>query len=238
MGAATNRVIVGAALAMALGAGTAAAQTAGDINRLNAAMQICNSPMGAGMAECAKLGAMTGGLGGPAGGAAAGLAGLLGAAMSARTPQPAMPMSAPNGAALQQAVAACVQNAAGNITVIQACAGLAKGGAPAMGMPMAAPAMPAGQQMLPSDARAQASAMATHAAAQQYQACVAANPTAWQACLQTMNNNTQTGLLNAGVSAAQLQAAGGYVPPGYAGAGAAAAAAPAAAKAIMGLFGR
>jgi hypothetical protein len=37
-----------------------------------------------------------------------------------------------------------------------------------------------------------------------------------RAALRTMNNNTQTGLLNAGVSPQQLQAAGGYVSPGYA----------------------
>ena len=43
-----------AAFVLALVTG-ARAQTAGDINRLNAAIQICNSPAGATMAECAKL---------------------------------------------------------------------------------------------------------------------------------------------------------------------------------------
>jgi hypothetical protein len=43
------------AVALGLPAAPVAAQTAGDINRLNAAIQVCNSPMGAGMAECAKL---------------------------------------------------------------------------------------------------------------------------------------------------------------------------------------
>lgn len=102
----------------------------------------------------------------------------------------------------------CVQNAGGNATAIQACLQIANAGAPPLQSP--------GQQMLPTAQRAQDSAMATYAAGQSYQACVAANPSNWQACMRTMNNNTQAGLLNAGVSPAQLQAAGGYVPPGFA----------------------
>lgn len=175
-----NRAALAAAIALALPIAPAHAQTAYDVNRLNQAVQICNSPMGAGMAECAQLRARLGGGGGlgatsglggfgSLGGAgkAAGIAGLLGQAITAARSQ-------------QQAPAA------------------------------------AGQQMPPSAARSQDSAMATYAAGQSYQACVAANPNNWQACLQTMNNNTQAGLLNAGVSPKQLQAAGGYVPPGYA----------------------
>ncbi|MBU2362175.1 MAG: hypothetical protein KKB47_04915, partial [Alphaproteobacteria bacterium] len=114
-----------------------------------------------------------------------------------------------NPGAVQQAIAMCVQNAQGNNAAIQACLQIANTAPQAQ-------AQGYGQQMLPSAQRAQDGAMATYAAGQSYQACVAANPSNWQACLQTMNNNTQTGLLNAGVSPQQLQAAGGYVPPGYA----------------------
>ena len=188
------------------------AQTAYDVNRLNQAVQICNSPMGAGMAECAQLRARLGGGGGGVhgmgglGGAgkAAGIASLLGSAMNAARSQqtPAAPPVG-NPGAIQQAIAVCVRNSAGNNAAIQACLQIATAGQ------SAAPPYGGGQ-------RAQDSAMATYAVGQTYQACVAANPGAWQTCLQTTSNNTQAGLLNAGVSPAQLQAAGGYVPPGYA----------------------
>jgi len=213
-----NRAALAAAVAvLALPAAPAQGQTAYDVNRLNQAVQICNSPMGAGTPECAQLRAKMGGGGVPGigglggfggGGKAAGIAGLLGAAMTAaRSQQAAAPPPTANPGAVQQAIAACVQNAGGNNAAIQACLQIAS-------TPPAAAYR--SQQMLPSDRRAQDGAMATYAAGQSYQACVAANPGNWQACLQTMNNNTQAGLLNAGVSPQELQAAGGYVPPGYA----------------------
>lgn len=112
----------------------ARAQTAADINRLNAAIQICNSPMGAGMAECAKLRGQLagGGLGGAvvgspkAAGVAAGVAGLLGA-IASRPAQSAAaaPVAPPPGPGVQQAVAGCVRNAAGDTAAIQACLAVA-----------------------------------------------------------------------------------------------------------------
>ncbi|TAJ74101.1 MAG: hypothetical protein EPO51_02725 [Phenylobacterium sp.] len=229
-----------AGLVLALPSAPARAQSAEQYNRAAQAIQICSSGMGAMVPECAKLrgglgmsvvspqeaaSAMgqlglrgsgnsaipgIGGLGGLGGsGKAAGIASLLGSAISAaRSQQAAAAAPAANPGAIQQAIGMCVQNAAGNAMAIQACLQIANAGAP--------PQHALGQQILPSAQRAQDSAMATHAAGQSYQACVAANPGNWQACLQTMNNNTQAGLLNAGVSPAQLQAAGGYVPPGYA----------------------
>jgi len=236
MTATLNRAALAASVAIALALPTAPAlaQSAEQYNRAAQAIQICSSGMGAMVPECAKLrgglgmpvvspqdaaSAMgqlgvrsggvpaIGGLGGfGGGGKAAGIAGLLGAAMTAaRSQQAAPPPPASNPGAVQQAIATCVQNAGGNNAAIQACLQIASARAPAYG----------GQQMLPSDRRAQDGAMATYAAGQSYQACVAANPGNWQACLQTMNNNTQAGLLNGGVSPQQLQAAGGYVPPGY-----------------------
>lgn len=225
---------VAAVTALNLSATAAEAQTADQYNRAAQAIQICSSGMGAMVPECAKLrGGLgmsvvspqdaaaavgqlrgggipgIGGLGGLGGaGKAAGIAGLLGSAMNAARNQQQAPAAAPsaNPGAIQQAIALCVQNAGGNNAAIQACLQIANAGA--------APAY--GQQMLPSAQRAQDGAMATYAAGQSYQACVASNPSNWQACLQTMNDNTQAGLLNAGVSPQQLQAAGGHVPPGYA----------------------
>jgi hypothetical protein len=46
---------IAAALFSVLSGAPASSQTAADINRLNAAMQICASPMGAGLAECRQL---------------------------------------------------------------------------------------------------------------------------------------------------------------------------------------
>ena len=64
------RAILAVSALLALPALPAGAQTANDVNRLNAAIQICNSPMGAGTPECAKLRGQLGGSGGglPGGG--------------------------------------------------------------------------------------------------------------------------------------------------------------------------
>jgi len=200
-----TRLAILAALAATAVAGAgiqpAQAQTAADINRLNAAIQICNSPMGAGTPECAQLRAKMGGGGGLGGGglgglggggglgglgggkaaAAAGILGLLNQARSQASAQaaPAAPMGA-NPAAVQQAIATCVQNAGGNNAAIQACLQIATA---------APPQQPAygGPALLPTAQRAQDSAMATYAGAQSYQACAAANPTNWQQCLPLMN---------------------------------------------------
>ena len=51
----SNRAALAVACLLMLPALPAAAQTAVDINRLNQAVQICNSPMGAGTPECARL---------------------------------------------------------------------------------------------------------------------------------------------------------------------------------------
>lgn len=139
-----NRAALAAAIVLALPATPVQAQTAYDLNRLNQAVQICNSPMGSGMAECAQLRARLGGgggggsgLGGFGGaGKAAGIAGLLGAAMTAARSQQAAaaPPSAANPAAIQQAITTCVQNAGGNNTAIQSCLQIANAGpAPAGG---------------------------------------------------------------------------------------------------------
>jgi len=151
MTAICNRAALAAAVATLL-APPAWAQTAYDVNRLNQAVQICNSPMGAGMAECAQLRAKlggggggvpgVGGLGGFGGGKAAGIAGLLGAAMTAaRSQQAVAPQPAANPGAVQQAVATCVQNAGGNNAAIQACLQIASASpAPAYGGQQAPPA--------------------------------------------------------------------------------------------------
>jgi hypothetical protein len=148
MTGAIKRTALAAAVAFAAGlpALPAQAQTAYDINRLNQAVQICNSPMGAGMAECAQLRARLGGgggggvpglggLGGFGGGAgkAAGIAGLLGAAMTAARSQQAAaaPPPAVNPGAVQQAISTCVQNAGGNNAAIQACLQIASAAPPA-----------------------------------------------------------------------------------------------------------
>lgn len=102
----TLYVALGALAAAGLSAEPARAQTAYEINRLNQAVQICNSPMGASLAECAQLRAKLGqagaggstpglgglGLGGLGGGkaaTAAGIAGVLGLAIGAARSQPA-----------------------------------------------------------------------------------------------------------------------------------------------------
>ncbi len=215
--------------------------------------------MGAGMAECAQLrakmgggggGAMggipgLGGLGGMGGagkaGAAAGLLGsLMGAAQNAQAAR-AQQAPAANPQATQQAIAVCVQRANGDVAAIQSCLALAnQPAAPQglMGQGIGAQGMAQGlmaQGMPPTDTRGQASAMATYQAGQNYHACVAANPNNWQMCQQAMANNAQAGLLNAGVSPQQLQAAG---LPGVPGGQAGAAAAGAALNALGGLFGR
>lgn len=175
------------AVALAIPASPAAAQTAGDINRLNAAIQVCNSPVGAGMAECAKLrgqlggGALGGGGGGLGGGKGAAAAGLMGALNAAMAPRPAAAAPA-QPAANSQAIAACVRNAASDTTLIQAC--LAASAAPRL----TAPGVPTlGQPIMPSAARGQDTAVAIHQAGQSYQACAAANPTNWQSCLPLLN---------------------------------------------------
>ena len=171
----------------------AAAQTAADINRLNQAVQICNSPMGAGMAECAKLrgqlGAVGGGAPGIGGGGTTGtlLGALLGAAMNARqTPAPVTPAAA---ASNPQLIAECVKAAAGNTAAIQACLNTAK--APRIAV---APAVPrlgqpimGGQPLALQPGMGQNAAVGIHQAGQNYQACVAANGGAWQPCVYLLN---------------------------------------------------
>ena len=198
MGAIHGGMILARTLRLLAGLGAlllatpAAAQTAGDINRLNQAVQICNSPMGAGMAECAKLrgqlgggGGLNGGggglgLGGGKGAAAVGILGALNSAMSARqTPVVAAP-AAPS--ANSQAIASCVRNAGGDAAMIQAC--LAAASAP-RAPTLAAPAL--GQPFMPSAARGQDTASAIHRGGQSYQACAAANPSNWQSCLPLLN---------------------------------------------------
>jgi hypothetical protein len=99
--------------------------------------------MGATAPECARLraqapgaggggaGALAGGFGG---GRAAGIAGLLGSAISAARSQPAAstpaPVTAVEPAAIQQAIALCVQNAGGNTGAIQACLSIANAATP------------------------------------------------------------------------------------------------------------
>lgn len=185
-------------------AAPAAAQTAYEINRLNQAVQICNSPMGAGLAECAKLrghlgmgapsvGGLGGGpgvgglgLGGGKGAAAAGILGALGSAMSARQAPAAAP-AAP--AANANAIAGCVRNAAGDTAMIQACLSAASAPRPAApSLGYAQQGVPAlGQALLPSAQRNHDTAMGIHQAGQNYHACVAADPNNWRACLPLMN---------------------------------------------------
>jgi len=167
----------------------ASAQTAYDINRLNQAVQICNSPMGAGMAECAKLRGQLGGggglgLGGGKGAATVGILGALNSAMSARQ---ALAMTAPAApAANSQAIASCVRNAAGDAAMIQACLTAASAPrAPSLGALSGVPSL--GQPLLPSAQRNYDTATAIHQGGQSYQACAAANPSNWQACLPLLN---------------------------------------------------
>ncbi len=108
----------------------AAAQTASDVNRLNAAIQVCNSGFAA-TPECARLRGQLAGGGGGGGTAAAasGLAGLLGGAMVPRT-APA-PAAAPGlGIDINKAISNCVARAAGDSAQTQRCLAIANGGAP------------------------------------------------------------------------------------------------------------
>lgn len=100
-----------------LGAPPAQAQTAADINRLNQAMQICNSPLGAGVPECAQLRGQLGGLGGA--GALAGA--LAGQQRQQQQQQQQQPYNQLNAGAAQQAYVACVQRSGGNQMVVNAC---------------------------------------------------------------------------------------------------------------------
>lgn len=190
------------AVALMTPAAPAAAQTAAEINRLNQAMQICNSPMGAGLAECAQLRGKLGmgggasipglggggglGLGGGKGAAAAGILGALNQAMSARQAPAMAPAAAP--AANSNAIADCVRNAAGDNARIQACLTIAAAppraptlGAPALGVPAL------GQALLPSAQRNYDTATAIHQGGQNYHACVAQRPNDWQSCLPLLN---------------------------------------------------
>ena len=165
----------GAAALTLLATGSATAQTANDNNRLNAAIQICNSPAGAGLAECAKLrgqlGLSGGGSGGQGGGGAMGaVGGLLGALNAARAAPTPVASSQVNTAAVQQGVAACVRNAAGDAAAIQACL------SSAAAVPAARPGLGIGAYQAPATASAGDAALAIHQAGQSYQACAAANP--------------------------------------------------------------
>ncbi|WP_293680083.1 hypothetical protein [uncultured Phenylobacterium sp.] len=190
----TIRTTLAAAVAVvALPAGAAHAQTAGDINRLNQAVQICNSPMGAGMAECAKLRARLGGgggggpgLGGFGGGkaqVAVGLLGILSQGRAAAAPPAAASQPGVSPAAVQQAISTCVQNARGDNTAIQACLQIAN----AAHAPVAPRAPTLGIAAYQSPPSPGGTAAAIHQGGQSYQACAAANPTNWQSCLPLLN---------------------------------------------------
>ena len=131
-------ILAAAVAALALPAGAVQAQTAYDINRLNQAVQICNSPIGAGTPECAKLrgqfggGGGLGGFGGGTAGKAAGIAGLLGTAMAARgsaAPVAAAPAAPGIGIDINRAITNCVARAAGDQAQIDRCLAIANGGA-------------------------------------------------------------------------------------------------------------
>jgi hypothetical protein len=182
----TVLTLAGAVALLLLPAMPALAQTAGDINRLNQAVQICNSPMGAGMAECAKLRGQLGGGGGlgSGGGNGAAAVGILGALMSARQAPAAVAPAAPT--ANSQAIATCVRNAAGDAAVIQACLAAASAPrAPMLAAPSGVPSL--GQPLMPSVAGGQDTASAIHREGQSYQACAAANPSNWRSCLPLLN---------------------------------------------------
>ncbi|MBL8770054.1 MAG: hypothetical protein JNK30_01620 [Phenylobacterium sp.] len=206
-------LLTGAAALVVLGPATVArAQSAYEINRLNAAIQICNSPAGATMAECAqlraKLGSTTpaspglpgGGLGGLVGGNKAAVAsGVLGLLNQARVPAPAAPAPAVNGAAIQDAIRMCVQNAAGDSTAIQACLRIAGAAAPAPAAPSPprlgigayqAPGLPAAPGGATGLNNGDVAAMGIYRAGQSYQACAAANPSNWQSCLPLLNGGS------------------------------------------------
>lgn len=180
-------------------ASSAGAQTAADVNRLNAAVQMCSSPAAAAIPECGQLRARLGmgapqvapGIGLPGagfgGGKAQMAAGLLGSLMNASQSR-AAPQMAPaqlSTAAVQQNVAACVQRAAGDNGAIQACLSGATAPNP---VAMAAPTG-GGIPMLGQYGAAPAgdTATAIHQAGQSYQACAAANPTNWKSCLPLLN---------------------------------------------------
>lgn len=170
---------VAAALCWAAMAGPAGAQSAYEINRLNQAIQVCNSPAGAAMPECAKLRGQFGGAPAvPAGGAAAGLAGLLGQALGARGAAP--PPPSPDTAALQRSIASCVQDAAGDHDAIQACLAMASRPATAAPFALGIPARPV-------PAAHGDTATSIHRAGQSYQACAAASPNDWRSCLPLLN---------------------------------------------------
>lgn len=185
---------MGAALAavaaVSMSAIPATAQTAYDINRLNAAIQVCNSGLGA-TPECARLrgqlggaggGAGLGGLGGGKAAAAAGIFNLLSQARAQAAPPPAQ-VPAANPGAIQQAIATCVQNAGGNNAAIQACLQIATAAKAPIGQATFAPAQPmAASAQPPRDP-----AMATYGAGQSYQACVAADQANWRRCLPLLN---------------------------------------------------
>jgi len=191
------RALFVATLSLAGASGLSAqAQTPGDINRLNQAAQICNSPMGAGMAECARLRGQLGGAASPGGGGGglglgggkgAATVGILGALNSAMSARQAPAMTAPAApAANSQAIASCVRNAAGDAAMIQACLTAASAPrAPSLGAPSGVPSL--GQPLLPSAQRNYDTATAIHQGGQSYQACAAANPSDWQACLPLLN---------------------------------------------------
>jgi len=184
-----RRTGLAALLAVLIGGAVAApalAQTAYDINRLNAAIQVCNSGLGA-TAECAKLRGQLGGgggLGGPGGGKAAAAAGIFGLFSQGRAvAPPPVQASATNPAAIQQAIATCVQNASGNTTAIQACLRIADAAkAPTGPGTLALPPPVTVRDQPPQDA-----AMATYGAGQSYQACVAADQANWRRCLPLLN---------------------------------------------------
>lgn len=189
-----GRIALAAIVAAGLGAAAPArAQTAYDINRLNAAIQVCNSGLGA-TPECAKLrgqlggggaiggGAGFGGLGGGKAAAAAGIFGLLNQARAQAAPPPVQAPAA-NPAAIQQAIATCVQNAGGNAAAIQACLRIADAAKTPTGPATFAPAQP----MMASARPPQDPAMATYGAGQSYQACVAADQANWRRCLPLLN---------------------------------------------------
>lgn len=230
----------------------AQAQTAAQYNQAAQAIQLCASPLAASIPQCAQLngqlglgGAAAAAPGGNAGSAAAGLLGALaasrgaagggglmgalgalanGAAANAATPQQ-VPQTAQGAQAAQYNYAMCIQRAGANVAAIQACSSIVAGytgAAPAYAGAAAPSAYPGSV-----DYSTQA-ALATQAAAGNYQACVAANPQNWQGCLATMNGATGAGLANAGVTQQQLQAATGT---------AAAQAGPAAAAALNALSG-
>jgi hypothetical protein len=194
-------------LGLAGTAAPAAAQTAAQINRMNQAVQICNSPGGAAIPECAQLNARlglpapggfaatapvgTGGLGG--GGTTAGILGALNAAMASRPSTPPTPVAP---AVSSQGVAACVRQAAGDTTAIQTCLTTASAprapaptlGGPGPGAPYRVPSL--GQPILPSagpNVGGGGAALGIHQAGQSYQGCVAANPDNWRSCLPLLN---------------------------------------------------